>query len=149
MVGNKGTKSPKRYYSWDFANREFPHPIIISSLLILSLSYCARGGGTPVSAVPEAGVLDSTTAAPVTASPESPAEAEVQSCGNGTLEPDKGEQCDVTDLGGATCSTLSNGLQEGDLSCNLDCTYNVIGCYDVPVSSSGGDTGMAGSYGSP
>jgi hypothetical protein len=148
MVGNKGSK---KFCPWSFADREFHLSIIISSLLILSLSYCARGGGTPASVAPDAGVFDSSViAAPGTGTgttaPESLAEAAVQHCGNGTLEPDQGESCDLADLGGATCASLYEN-KTGELSCNPDCTFNDIMCYDE--SPAEGDTGTAGSYGSP
>jgi len=48
-----------------------------------------------------------------------------------------GEQCDGTDLGGATC--ISQGYSSGNLSCESNCTFNVSGCV-----SGGGGTGGGG-----
>ena len=45
-------------------------------------------------------------------------------CGNGTIE--GGEDCDLDDLGGATCTSL--GLGEGDLSCFGSCMFDTSGC---------------------
>lgn len=47
-------------------------------------------------------------------------------CGNGVRE--SGEQCDGTDLGGASCQSL--GFDGGTLSCNANCTLNTSGCTD-------------------
>lgn len=47
-----------------------------------------------------------------------------QTCGNGTL--DAGEECDGSNLGGATCS--SEGFFGGTLSCNSNCTLNTSQC---------------------
>jgi hypothetical protein len=50
--------------------------------------------------------------------------AEDCGCGNGIANP--GEDCDGTDVGGATCeSAVQRG---GTLSCNADCTFNVEKC---------------------
>ena len=56
-------------------------------------------------------------------------------CGNNIKEP--GEQCDGTDLGGATCQSL--GYQGGTLSCNSDCTFNTSGC----ITGGGGGGGVS------
>jgi hypothetical protein len=45
-------------------------------------------------------------------------------CGNGAL--DAGEQCDGTNLGGASCSSL--GFPGGTLSCTAACTFNTSAC---------------------
>jgi hypothetical protein len=47
-----------------------------------------------------------------------------QTCGNGTL--DAGEQCDGTNLGGATCTSL--GFAGGTLACSAQCTFDTSGC---------------------
>lgn len=53
-------------------------------------------------------------------------------CGNGVIDP--GEQCDGSDLGGATCESL--GFAGGTLACSGACTYDTSGCTSacVPVS---------------
>jgi hypothetical protein len=57
-------------------------------------------------------------------------------CGNGTIE--VGEQCEGTNLGGATCQSL--GYASGSLSCRSDCTFNTSSC----VSGGGGGGGGGG-----
>jgi hypothetical protein len=52
----------------------------------------------------------------------------VSVCGNNIKE--TGEQCDGSDLGGATCQSL--GYSGGTLSCRPDCTFNTSGCYTAP-----------------
>ncbi|MDD5110448.1 MAG: phosphodiester glycosidase family protein, partial [Patescibacteria group bacterium] len=49
-------------------------------------------------------------------------------CGNNVKE--LGEECDGTDLGGQSCSTL--GYIGGDLSCTTGCTYDVSLCVENP-----------------
>lgn len=50
--------------------------------------------------------------------------AEDCGCGNGVLN--AGEDCDGTDLGGATCASTGNGT--GTLGCNADCTFDTDRC---------------------
>lgn len=57
-------------------------------------------------------------------------------CGNDIKE--GSEQCDGTDLGGATCSSLISGTS-GSLSCKSDCIYDTSNCTAPPsVGPSGG-----------
>ena len=46
-------------------------------------------------------------------------------CGNGIIN--KGEQCDVTQFGGSTCSSL--GYDGGKLACKPDCILDTSNCY--------------------
>lgn len=57
------------------------------------------------------------------------AQQPVAICGNNTAE--AAEQCDGTDLRGATCASL--GLGAGTLACGPGCTYNTSGCAQQPV----------------
>ncbi len=50
-------------------------------------------------------------------------------CGDGRIQYSNSEQCDGFDLGGETCSSLSANTEEGELSCNQDCTFNTVMCY--------------------
>ncbi len=47
-------------------------------------------------------------------------------CGNGVL--DAGEECDGSNVGGATCQDV--GFDSGTLSCTSSCTVNISGCYN-------------------
>ena len=55
-------------------------------------------------------------------------------CGNNVKE--GGEQCDGSDLGGASCQSL--GYSGGTLRCRPDCTFDTSGCYTAPFSGGGG-----------
>jgi hypothetical protein len=59
-------------------------------------------------------------------------------CGNGRL--DSGEQCDGTNLNGASCTSMSMG--SGMLQCSAACMYNTAMC------SGGGGSGGTGGGGS-
>jgi hypothetical protein len=65
--------------------------------------------------------------------------ATVPGCGDGIVE--TGEQCDVTDFGGASCSSL--GFSGGALSCTLSCTINTSAC-TAAILGGGGSTGGGG-----
>jgi hypothetical protein len=139
MARKKGAETLVEFRRGIFSNYFFSLAIIMLSLLMLSLSYCARGGGTPIPILEpqqEAGVIDSATIPAVETGP--PPEQPI--CGNGKLEIEINEQCDLGDLGGATCASLSAGQEEGDLSCTQDCTFNTIMCYAViPQAGSGSE----------
>jgi hypothetical protein len=47
-------------------------------------------------------------------------------CNNGIVEPDRGEICDSTDLGGASCETL--GYAGGTLACDGTCDHDASAC---------------------
>jgi hypothetical protein len=139
MVREKDAETLGRIWRLSFDNYFIPLAIIV--LLLFMVLSCARGGGTPVSSNPEGGMPDSTIGPPVV---DTGPEAATQYCGNGVIDPDLGEQCDVNDLGQETCASLTNGQQEGDLGCLPDCTFNMIMCYDVAIPD---DPGVGGSYG--
>jgi len=62
-------------------------------------------------------------------------------CGNGVI--DANEDCDGTNLGGATCETLNN--TGGTLNCTQTCLYDLSMCRDDDSSSGGyGATGGIG-----
>jgi Protein of unknown function (DUF1566) len=58
-------------------------------------------------------------------------------CGNGMIDP--GEQCDGTNLNGATCTSLgfTNG---GTLSCTASCDFNLSGCKSQAFLATGQTT---------
>ena len=60
-------------------------------------------------------------------------------CGNGVKE--SGEQCDGSDLAGASCT--SQGYTGGNLSCSASCTFNTSAC----TSGGGGGGGDGGGSG--
>ncbi len=55
-------------------------------------------------------------------------------CGNGVRE--GREDCDGTDLGGATCA--SEGCSGGTLACNPDCTFDFASCTGCPTCDDDG-----------
>ena len=54
-------------------------------------------------------------------------------CGNGVLE--DAEQCDVADLGAATCESV--GFSGGVLRCRTNCTYDTLDCTAPPNCGNG------------
>jgi hypothetical protein len=60
-------------------------------------------------------------------------------CGNNIKE--EGEECDGTDLGGATCRSL--GFTGGTLSCSASCNFNTSDCTS---GGGGGGGGGGGAY---
>jgi len=50
-------------------------------------------------------------------------------CGDGILETDHGELCDLFELDDQTCQTM--GFSGGALSCRSDCSFNTEGCLSV------------------
>ena len=64
-------------------------------------------------------------------------------CGNG--EKEYGEQCDGSDLAGASC--LSRGFSSGTLACSAACDFNTSAC--TTASSGGGGGGGGGGYVAP
>lgn len=63
--------------------------------------------------------------------------ATVAGCGDNIIEND--EQCDGTDLGGASC--FSRGFSGGVLSCTSSCVFNTLSC---TTGSFGGGSGSIG-----
>jgi cysteine-rich repeat protein len=60
------------------------------------------------------------------------------SCGNGTLNADKGEQCDGNQFGGKTCATiLGDSKAVGSLVCTGACTIDASGCTIPPYCGDG------------
>lgn len=56
-------------------------------------------------------------------------------CGNGNKE--GGEQCDGSDIGGATCASVVGAGYTGTITCNAGCTYNSGAC-SPPVTCGNG-----------
>lgn len=54
-------------------------------------------------------------------------------CGDGAI--DLGEECDGTDMGGATCDSM--GLGAGSLSCTNECLLDASGCAVQPTCGDG------------
>ena len=57
-------------------------------------------------------------------------------CGNGFIE--SGEQCDATNLNGATC--VSQGFPYGTLACSASCTLDTSGCLATRFTDNGDGT---------
>lgn len=66
--------------------------------------------------------------------------AEPASCGNGVRE--AGEDCDGTDLSGATCASLGAGA--GSLRCIAACRFDTSACKQAAVAAGGGGGGGGG-----
>lgn len=47
-------------------------------------------------------------------------------CGNGAIE--AGEECDGSELGGATCMDVNPSFTGGDLVCGASCTFDASAC---------------------
>jgi hypothetical protein len=54
-------------------------------------------------------------------------------CGNNVI--DGSEQCDGTELGGATCTSLAQGFTGGTLACAGGCTFDTTACSQGPTES--------------
>jgi hypothetical protein len=51
-------------------------------------------------------------------------------CGDGTIDPMKGEDCDGSNLGGATCaSATGQATATGTLGCSNNCKFDLSGCH--------------------
>ena len=59
-------------------------------------------------------------------------------CGNGVLE--DGEECDGSDLGGATCQSMGF-TGGGELSCTASCTLDTSGCFGTTCGNGVADDG--------
>lgn len=55
-------------------------------------------------------------------------------CGDGAIQASR-EQCDGTDLGGASCASI--GLGSGTLACSTNCRLDTAGCEIQPVCGDG------------
>jgi hypothetical protein len=64
-------------------------------------------------------------------------DARVPGCGDGVI--DVGEDCDLTNLNGKSCST--QGFSSGTLSCTASCTLNTSACTVLSAGGSGGGGG--------
>ena len=56
-------------------------------------------------------------------------------CSNNIRE--EGEECDGTDLGGATCASLDGPGYEGVLSCDSNCHFDTSGCTEISKCGNG------------
>ena len=67
-------------------------------------------------------------------------------CGDSFIDATKGEQCDSSNLNGATCSSLLGSDFTGTLSCQSNCIYDTTQCtaVQVPTSTGGGGGGGGG-----
>lgn len=102
--------------------------------VVLGLAACGPDGqsGTTEGSTTETGSTTGApsstsvaeTTAPADATDPASTTAPVPACGNGTVEAD--EQCDGTDLAGASCMLLLG--YEGELQCTETCTLDALGC---------------------
>jgi|GEM_PF-4680613 len=66
-------------------------------------------------------------------------------CGDGVV--DSTEQCDGSNLGGATCG--SRGFASGNLRCGLSCEFDTTGCAGTVAQGNGGSRGGGGGRNNP
>lgn len=71
--------------------------------------------------------------------------ATVPGCGDGAIG--SGEQCEGSNFGGSSCSSL--GFSGGSLSCTSACTFNTSQCTSVSSGGGGGGGGGGGAQSSP
>lgn len=64
-------------------------------------------------------------------------EGRVPGCGDAVIE--GGEECDGSNLAGASC--MSKGFTSGTLTCTASCLFNTTACVYTPPSSGGGGGG--------
>lgn len=64
-------------------------------------------------------------------------EGRVPGCGDSVIE--SGEECDGSNLAGASC--MSEGFTSGTLTCTASCLFNTTACTYTPPSSGGGGGG--------
>jgi hypothetical protein len=70
-------------------------------------------------------------------------DARVPGCGDLVIE--SGEDCDGSNLGGASC--ISENFTSGTLSCTASCVFNTSACVYTPPSSGGGGGGGSSNRG--
>jgi hypothetical protein len=58
-----------------------------------------------------------------------------EGCGDGNLG--AGEDCEGSDLGGATCTSIGQGFVGGDLACSGTCAFDTSGCEAPPDCGNG------------
>lgn len=68
-------------------------------------------------------------------------------CGDSFIDQSQGEQCDSSNLNGATCSSLLGSGFTGTLSCKPNCIYDTTQCTAVQAPTSTGGGGGGGSSG--
>jgi hypothetical protein len=85
-----------------------------SLALVLALSFAACGGGKSGGKTPTTPPVD---------------------CGNGSVDADKGEECDGTKFNGMTCA--NKGYTSGELKCTAACKIDTTGCTNTAVCGDG------------
>ena len=109
--------------------------IITSALVAIALEQVSESKGSFDVSVGEFGMR------------LTPNNTQQEFCGNDIKEGT--EQCDGTDLGGATCSSVLGSNFEGSLSCQPEpnCIYNTTSCSAKPPTDTGVGAGGGGGGG--
>jgi hypothetical protein len=94
---------------------------------LLLLTACPSDDAPPVSDTGDTGTSGSDTEPPTTSVDTTDGE---DACGNGTI--DGNEQCDGSELGGATCVDVNPAFEGGSLACGTTCTFDASGCMVAP-----------------
>lgn len=122
-----------------FRHRQLAGNIAITVAAVAFLIGCGMKSSLPVGE-PEELVVAGSGAAGEGEGDLDAGEDAANHCGNGIIEPEYGEQCDGTDLGGATCSSLREG--PGRLRCGPACFFDVTMCEYQPPSGYGDGGGF-------
>lgn len=92
------------------------------------LAACPSDDSPPASdTTSDTGTSGSDTEPPTTSVDTTDGE---DACGNGMI--DGAEQCDGSELGGATCVDVNPAFEGGSLACGATCTFDASGCMVAP-----------------
>ncbi len=96
--------------------------------LLALLSACPSDDAPPMSGSSDTGTSSDTDPPPTSA--DSTADTGEDPCGNEVIDGD--EECDGSDLGGATCVDVNPAFESGSLVCGSSCTFDASGCMVAP-----------------
>jgi hypothetical protein len=100
-------------------------PLALAALAVLG---ACPGDDGPMGGTSETGTGTDTGPSPTSA--DSTDGTPMDACGNDVI--DGSEQCDGSDLGGATCTDVNPAFEGGSLTCGSTCTFDASGCTVAP-----------------
>lgn len=101
-------------------------PVALAATILLAA--CPSDDAPPVADTGDTGTSGSGTDSPTTSVDTTDGTGD--DCGNGVI--DDPEQCDGTELGGATCVDVNPAFEGGSLACGATCTFDASGCMVAP-----------------